>query len=466
MSTEQGQRVASGDATRQGGARTGEPMRPTPRAAPPDEVTRRQALTATLASVVAWAFDLFDLFIILFVASTIGPILFPTGNATLELAAVYAAFAVTLLMRPIGSAIFGGYADRHGRKRAMIIGVTGVGVVTSLMGLVPTYASAGLLAPGLFLLLRLVQGIFVGGIVASTHTLGTETVPAKWRGLVSGLIGGGGAGLGAMVAAIFFLIVSSLFPGDAFAEWGWRVMFFTGAIGALFSFLIFRSVQESPLFQRLGGDGRRPEVAPVRELFSARYRTVFGLNLLVVAGGATMYYLTSGFLPTFLGKNVGMKPTDAAVVLIFASAVVIVSACLGGHISELVGRRRAFIAFGVVNAIALPLIYLQMDGLTPGDTGAIIGWSLLLAFLANAGYAPVVVFLNERFPTRIRATGTAVSWNAGFAIGGMTPTLVTGLSPTVDDFPMVLAITLAVASIVYLVGAAVVGETRGRFETP
>jgi MFS family permease len=466
MTTGQGRTVAAGDAAVQQDARTGARIEPTAPGGPPGEVTRRQAMTATLASVVAWAFDLFDLFIILFVASTIGPILFPTGNETLELAAVYASFAVTLVMRPVGSAIFGNYADRRGRKKAMIIGVTGVGIVTSLMGLVPTYASAGLLAPALFLLLRLVQGVFVGGIVASTHTLGTETVPAKWRGLVSGLIGGGGAGLGAMVASIFFLIVSSLFPGDAFGEWGWRVMFFTGAIGALFSFLIFRSVQESPLFQRMASDDSKPEAAPVRELFSATYRTVFLLNLLVVAGGATMYYLTSGFLPTFLGKNVGMTPTDAAVVLIFASAIVIVSACLGGHISEVVGRRRAFIAFGTVNAFALPLIYLQMKGLRPEDTGAIIGWSLLLAFLANAGYAPVVVFLNERFPTRIRATGTAVSWNAGFAIGGMTPALVTAISPTVKDFPEVLAITLAVASVVYLVGAAVVGETRGRFETP
>jgi MFS family permease len=459
MTTGQEPTVGAGDAT----VRTGERLRPTPEQ-PPLEVTSRQALTATVASVVAWAFDLFDLFIILFVASTIGPLLFPTGNATLELAAVYGAFAVTLVMRPVGSMIFGHYADRHGRKRAMIIGVTGVGIVTSLMGLVPTYASAGLLAKALFLLLRFVQGIFVGGIVASTHTLGTETVPPRYRGLVSGLIGGGGAGLGGMVAAVFFLIVSAVFPGDAFADWGWRVMFFTGAIGALCSFLVFRKVEESPFFQRLAS-ADRPASAPMRELLSRQYVRVFLLNLLVVAGGATMYYLTSGFLPTFLGKNVGMKPTDAAVVLICASAVVIVSATLGGHLSEVIGRRRTFMAFGALNAVALPLIYLQMKDLSPGHMGPIIGWAVLLAFLANAGYAPVLVFLNERFPTRIRATGTAVSWNTGFAIGGMMPSLVTAVSPTVKDFPDVLAIALAVASLVYLLGAAVVGETRGRFET-
>jgi MHS family proline/betaine transporter-like MFS transporter len=427
------------------------------------EVTRGQVLTATMASVVAWAFDLFDLFIILFVASTIGPILFPSGNATLELAAVYASFAVTLVMRPVGSAIFGSMADRHGRKRAMVIGVTGVGIVTALMGAVPTYAATGLLAPILFVALRLVQGIFVGGIVASTHTLGTETVPARYRGMLSGLIGGGGAGIGAMVAATFYLIVSAVFPGDAFSEWGWRVMFFTGALGALFSFLIFRKVEESPIFKRMQSMPA-PKTTPVRELFSREYRSIFLLNLLVVSGGATMYYLTSGFLPTFLGKNVKLAPTDMALVLIVASLVVVISATLAGHVSELIGRRKTFVAIGAVNIGVLPLIYLQMKNLSPDDMGSIIGLSVLLAFFANAAYAPVLIFLNERFPTRIRATGTAVSWNVGFALGGMTPTLVTGVSPTVNDFPEVLAIVLVAASVIYLIGAAVVPETRGHFE--
>ena len=143
------------------------------------QVTQRQVLTAGFASVVAWSFDLFDLFILLFVASTIGPLFFPSDVPTLSLAATYASFAVTLLMRPVGSAVFGNYADRHGRKRAMIVAVTGVGIVTALMGAVPTIYTIGILAPIVFLLLRVVQGVFVGGVVASTHTIGTETVPER-----------------------------------------------------------------------------------------------------------------------------------------------------------------------------------------------------------------------------------------------------------------------------------------------
>jgi MFS transporter, MHS family, proline/betaine transporter len=426
-----------------------------------EAIAHNKPLAAILSSVLAWSFDLYDLFIILFVASTIGPLLFPPTTPTLELASVYASFAVTLLMRPVGSAIFGAYADRRGRKKAMVIAVFGVGLATALMGIVPTYASAGLLAPAFFVLLRLVQGIFVGGVVASTHTLGTETIEGRWRGLVSGLIGGG-AGIGAVVASLVFLSCSAVFPGHEFAVWGWRVMFFTGLIGAALSLVVFRRVEESPLWSRMeGGQSIR---TPVRELFSRRYRAIFALNLLLVAGAATQYYLTSGFLPTFLGKNVHMSTLQAAVVLLAANAVIVVSACLYGHLSQRVGRRRAFLIIGAPNVVLLPVIYLQIATLSSHAVGAVILYTALLSWLANAAYAPVLVFLNERFPTAIRATGTAVSWNMGFAIGGMMPTFVTLASPAIKDLPGRLAIFLIVAVVIYMVGAWTVPETRGRLE--
>ncbi|MGA7803815.1 MFS transporter, partial [Bradyrhizobium sp.] len=195
-------------------------------------------INAIIASVLGWSLDLFDLFILLYVAPVIGALFFPSSNPTLSLAAVYASFAVTLLMRPIGSAIFGHYADLHGRKGAMLAAIVGVGVSTAAFGLLPTIAQAGMVAPVIFVALRLVQGIFVGGVVASTHTIGTESVPAKWRGAMSGLVGGGGAGIGALLASFVFLITSSMFPGEAFAHWGWRVMFFSGLLTSLLGWFI------------------------------------------------------------------------------------------------------------------------------------------------------------------------------------------------------------------------------------
>src|ERR1700754_1538260 len=173
-------------------------------------------INAIIASVLGWALDLFDLFILLYVAPVVGALFFPSSNAALSLAGVYASFAVTLLMRPLGSAVFGEYADLNGRKRAMLIAIIGAGISTAALGALPTIVQVGIVAPIVFLLLRLVQGIFVGGIVASTHTIGTESVPAPWRGAMSGLVSGG-AGLGALLASFVFLVTSSIFPGDAFS---------------------------------------------------------------------------------------------------------------------------------------------------------------------------------------------------------------------------------------------------------
>src|ERR1700674_2842087 len=215
------------------------------------EVNTRQVMGAVVASCLGWALDLFDLFVLLYVAPVVGRLFFPSEHAMLSLAAVYASFAVTLLMRPLGSAWFGSYADRHGRKGAMILAVVVVGISTALFGVMPTVAQVGLVAPILFLSLRLVQGVFVGGVVASTHTIGTESVAPKYRGAVSGLIGGGGAGLGALFASTAFFVTSLIFTGDSFDAWGWRFMFFAGILNSVFGVFIFGALEESPIWKEM-----------------------------------------------------------------------------------------------------------------------------------------------------------------------------------------------------------------------
>src|ERR1700690_1537691 len=232
----------------------------------------RQMRNAIVASLLGWSLDLFDLFILLYVGPVVGALFFPSSIPTLSLAAVYASFAVTLLMRPVGSAIFGHYADVHGRKNAMFVAIVGVGISTAAFGLLPTIAQAGVVAPILFLILRLVQGIFVGGGVASTHTIGTEWAAPNRRGAVSGLVGGGGAGIGALMASFVFLVMSSLFPGDAFAVWGWRCMFFAGLLSSLLGWFIFNNLEESPFFKeqqkRKATGAITATDKPVKKLFS------------------------------------------------------------------------------------------------------------------------------------------------------------------------------------------------------
>jgi MFS family permease len=437
-------------------------------------VDQRQVMGAVVASCLGWALDLFDLFVLLYVAPVVGRLFFPSEHAMLSLAAVYASFAVTLLMRPLGSALFGSYADRRGRKGAMIVAVVGVGLSTAAFGLLPTVAQVGLLAPILFLVLRLIQGVFVGGVVASTHTIGTESVAPKYRGAVSGLIGGGGAGLGALLASVTFLAMSALFPGDAFDVWGWRCMFFTGIISSVLGLFVFNSLEESPLWKKLAAEKAAKAAAqvksapveivrsPLKTLFSRDYRKILFVNLLLTIGGGSGYYLTSGYLPTFL-KVVSHAPNGAAAaILMICSVAVVIASIAAGHLSTFIGRKGTFVWIGLLRLVALPALFLLLP---TADSIMMVGvYAVLLSALGSAGYAPILIFLNERFPTSIRATGTGLSWNIGFAIGGMMPTAVSLVAKDASQLPMTLAIFVGAISVIFLVGAFVVPETLGKLE--
>lgn len=426
----------------------------------------RHVRSAIVASTLGWALDLFDLFLLLYVAPVIGALFFPSEYPTISLAAVYASFAVTLLMRPVGSALFGRYADVHGRKGAMVAALVGVGISTAAFGLLPTIQQIGLVAPVLFLILRLVQGVFVGGVVASTHTVGTESVPAQWRGGLSGLIGGGGAAIGSLLASITFLVASWAFPGEAFAMWGWRFMFFAGLLSTVLGLYIFRNLEESPYFRRLQQEkaARRDAApaAPLRTLFSSGYRGIMLVNVLITFGSGAGYYLTSGYLPTVLKVVNGVPNRTAAVILMAASVAAFVSAVSVGMLSDRIGRRRTFLFVGVLAIATLPLLFLGL-GSTSGSAQIAL-FALAIAFIGNAGYAPVLIFLNERFPTAVRASGTGLSWNIGFALGGMTPTFVSLASPSVAFIPLSLAVSSAAVYAIFLVGCVVAGETKSHFQ--
>jgi MHS family proline/betaine transporter-like MFS transporter len=428
--------------------------------AQPVALSDRAAVTAIVASTIGWSLDFFDLLILLYVAPAVGKAFFPSDSPTLSVAAIYASFAATLFMRPVGSALFGNYADKHGRRGAMIVAVIGVGLATAAFGLLPTIAQIGVAAPILFLILRLLQGVFVGGVVASTHTIGTESVPPHWRGLTSGFINGGGVGMGALFASIAFFVTSSIFTGDSFDAWGWRFMFFSGILNCVFGVLIFGALEESPIWKEMDRAKAKPQ-APLRALFSAQHAGALASNVLIIAGSGVGYYLTSGYMPTFLKLVKEVPNATASLVLMAASLVTIVAQMSAGHLSEVIGRRRTFIVVGVVNMVGLPACYLLLG--RTDDIGMIALYSLALTFLANAAIGPAMIFLNERFPTAVRASGTSLSWNLGFALGGLAPVFVSLASGSVAGLPTALAVFCAIGSLIYLIGALVVPETKGKF---
>jgi MFS family permease len=188
------------------------------------------------------------------------------------------------------------------------------------------------------------------------------------------------------------------------------------------------------------------------------------VNLLLTIGGGSGYYLTSGFLPTFL-KVVNHTPAQAAgFIMMLSSVAVIIVSVATGHLSNIIGRKKTFLLVGVARLILLPAIALTLPGVT--DTFMLAIYVIVFSMLGSTGYAPILIFLNERFPTAIRATGTGLSWNIGFAIGGILPTFVSLASPTPADLPMTLALFLGGISVIFLIGALIVPETLGKLDEP
>jgi MFS family permease len=282
---------------------------------------------------------------------------------------------------------------------------------------------------------------------------------------MSGLVGGGGAGVGSLLASIVYLVTSAAFPGDAFSIWGWRFMFFSGLLSAGLGLYIFRNLEESPFFKKLQQEKAARKVAappaPLRMVFT-KYRNILLVNILLTFGGGAGYYLTSGYLPTFLKLINGVSNNAAALILMGASVSAFVSAVAVGMLSDRIGRKKSFLINGVLAVILLPLCYLGLAKAT--DMTEIVLYALALAFIGNAGYAPILIFLNERFPTAERASGTGLSWNIGFALGGMTPTFVSLASPTPAAIPMSLAVFAVGVYLIYLIGSIIVPETKGHFE--
>jgi len=200
--------------------------------------------------------------------------------------------------------------------------------------------------------------------------------------------------------------------------------------------------------------------SPVKELFST-HRNVLLLNLLITFGGGAGYYLTSGYLPTFLKVVNGLPNNVSSIILMCASLSAIVSAVAIGSLSDRIGRKKTFLIVGICTMVLLPVCYLSLARTTDPMTATL--YALAIAFIGNAGYAPVLIFLNERFPTALRATGTGLSWNIGFALGGMMPTFVSLASGGTAQIPMSLSIFAVSVFAIYTLGAILSPETRGEF---
>ena len=418
----------------------------------------RQQKTVVLGSWLGWSLDGYDLVLMLLVIPLISELFFPLADPTFAILATFAAYVVTLIMRPFGGAFFGNFGDKFGRKKSMIITIMGFSIATFATGLLPTWEMVGLLAPIFLIMLRFLQGFFAGGEWGSGAVITMETVPKKHRGLLSGFLQSG-FNFGFVIAAVVFQFATSLFPAEQFAEIGWRVMFFTGIIPGLVALFIRFKMTESEAWLAKSKHTKKKK-SPMRQLlFSKPERKHFFFALILMTGLMFSYYATMGFFPTFLQNYVVLEQSEIASLMIIATVTSLSGTIFAGYVSQIMGRMKAIAVFAAASALlAVPVLYGLFNASTFLERTI---FTIILIMISTAGFGPIPAFLSERFSTGIRNSASGFAYNGGLLFGSWAPLIsITLISDNGDLIPFLLAATVIVGSLIILVGAKINPETR------
>jgi MFS family permease len=380
----------------------------------------------------------------------------------------FATYTVALIMRPVGGAIFGNFGDKHGRKKAMIITILGFSIVTFLTGLLPTWLTAGVIAPILLIILRFAQGLFAGGEWASGSVITMETAPKSMRGLLSGFVQSGYS-FGFVIASLAYGLALAVFPGQLFIEIGWRVMFFTGIIPGLLALFIRLKMDESELWIKKLKEKKATTKSPLRKLLSDKQqRKRLLLALIIMTGLLYSYYTSIGFMPTFLEKYVKLNKNVVATIMIVVTIAAMIGTIFTGFLSQYIGRIKTLTIFAAAAIIlAVPMIYGIYHTANINEK---ILYASTLVFVSSTAFGPIPAFLSERFPTEIRNSASGFAYNGGLIIGAWSPIIAIHLLSLASAFrsssysnlliPFALASNIIIGAVIIFVGSRLNPDTR------
>ncbi|MBV9153466.1 MAG: MFS transporter [Alphaproteobacteria bacterium] len=382
-------------------------------------VEYRRAITAgVIGNVLEW----YDFGVYGYLVPTISTLFFPRDNPLVSLLLTFAVFGVGFVMRPVGSILFGIYGDRHGRRKALSLVIFVMAIATFAMGLLPTYAQAGVLGPALLVVVRLFQGLSVGGEFGGSTAYIVEFAPAGRRGFLGSfqLVGvAGGFLLGSLTAALF---ISSLSEPDRLA-WGWRLPFLFGIVVGIVGWYLRWRIDDTPKFTELE-ERNAVSAAPLTEAFRDHpWETFLGFG--TTLHNTVAYYIALIFMGSYM-INVAKLPQKTVLWIgTFCLAVFVVLLPLMGWLSDKIGRK-PLLMFSCIAYVVLGYPFFLMAG--SGSLALAIVAQLLMVVLyaPYAGTCPS--FYTEIFPTRVRYTALSVGYNIAVAIfGGFAPFIATFL---------------------------------------
>ncbi|MFJ9427760.1 MFS transporter [Streptomyces sp. NPDC101249] len=420
------------------------------------EESRRAALRGGILGYYADQFDIFVPIITLAPAM----IYFEPADTSKSTAALIAAavFAATLLARPLGSAVFGYYADKVGRRITTMVAVAGFGVSTFAIGLLPGHQHLGMGAIALLIGLRFIGGIFLGGEYATAVPLAMEWSPRRRRGLASGLITCTSPLATASIAALSLFLLSVIPPDgvdSAYVQWGWRIPFFIGGLLGIVLFVYYRNnVEEAPAFE-----AAEPTGSPLRELLGGRHRRDLAQVFVLMTGAWLLTNVAAAVLPSMLRTEVGLPDRTVSVILLVSSLVCVGTFVGCALLSQRVGRRRFYACFGVVSAVAASTCYVLLTTLGPDDTVLATVLAVGVQTTTISMYGPIAAYLTERFPSAIRATGYGVGYSLALVIPAFYAFYISGLA-TITGTALAPVVLLVVGGLLVALGGALGPETK------
>ena len=375
---------------------------------------------AIVSQFLGFFFDAYDLTMILGIAPLLAVVILPPASPLIASFEVILSYSLTIIFRPVGSAIFGHYGDKLGRRNTLIITILGMGIASALTSALPTYAQVGILSYILFVLIRIVVGIFAGGEYSAGHPFVMEWTPSKWRGLISGLVQGGfavGAALAGTVEGAFIAI----FGVEAMETYAWRYLFLTTLIAAVIALIVRIYTPETPVFEDVKKKGLVRKT-PLFDLFKKPYVYDFLQVMLYMTGLFFYAYVLFAFVPTILENPPSAfvsNSAEATFIYSLGTWSAFVGDVVFGALSQYIGRRRLTIYWAIATfIIAIPIYYLLISSAEAGNVPLASLVSIILGFVAQAPWGIVPVYLSERFKASMRASGVGFGYSSGIFIGG------------------------------------------------
>jgi MFS family permease len=416
------------------------------------------------ASSAGTLIEWYDFYIFGSLATILATQFYPEGNPTTAFLATLATFATGFAVRPFGAVVFGRIGDIVGRKFTFVLTISIMGAATFVIGLLPTFAAIGIAAPIILVLLRILQGLALGGEYGGAAIYVAEHAPDDRRGYYTGYIQTT-ATLGLLLALAVVVVIRLLLGEAAFEEWGWRIPFLLSGILVALALYIRWSLRETPLFTRLKESGRSSR-KPLSDSFrNGGWKLILLALFGATAGQAVVWYTGQFYALFFLQETLKIDIVPSSLIVMVALVLATPFFLVFGRLSDRIGRKPIILGGCLIAAITYVPIYAAMNAVATPFTFTSAVLLTLLVFVqvvyVTMVYGPIAAYLVELFPAKIRYTSLSIPYHIGNGdFGGLTPFIASAIVVATGNIYAGLVYPIAVALMTFIVGTFFLKETN------